>query len=65
MKKYSIIALLVTLVASVVLMQQIGILLVLIAMVSLGPSITILLKKMTKKLFWTSKLWTTKVTTTS
>ena len=53
------------LVPSVVLMQQIGILLVLIAMASLGPSITILLKKMTKKLFWTSKLWTTKVTTTS
>ncbi len=36
-----------------------------IAMASLGPSITILLKKMIKKLFWTSKLWTTKVTTTS
>ena len=33
------------LVASVVLMQQIGILLVLIAMASLGPSITILLKR--------------------
>ena len=36
-----------------------------LAMASLGPSITILLKKMTKKQLWTSKLWTTKVTTTS